>query len=103
MNQSQQLEIPIQPVDQPILCSPYQEPDRHWIYDTSTGETVKNPGRREAGHMNRARSFPICLETVKALHAHYILIAECWLQRRVVILRLTSETVILVSWVSRNM
>ena len=41
MNQSQQLEIPIQPVDQPILCSPYQEPDRHWIYDTSTGEAVK--------------------------------------------------------------
>ena len=40
MNQSQQIEIPIQPVDQPILCSPYQEPDRHWIYDTSTGEAV---------------------------------------------------------------
>ena len=50
MNQSQQIEIPIQPVDQPILCSPYQEPDRHWIYDTSTGEAVRNPGRREAGY-----------------------------------------------------
>ena len=55
MNQSQQLEIPIQPVDQPILCSPYQEPDKHWIYDTSTGEAVKNPGRREAGYWYRTQ------------------------------------------------
>ena len=50
MNQSQQNDIPIQPVEQPILCSPYDEPDLHWIYDTSTGEAVQNPGRREAGY-----------------------------------------------------
>ena len=50
MNQSQQTDIPIQPVDQPILCSPYDEPDMHWIYDTSTGEAVRNPGRRKAGY-----------------------------------------------------
>lgn len=50
MNQSDQQDIPIQPVEQPILCSPYDEPDMHWIYDTSTGEAVKNPGRREAGY-----------------------------------------------------
>ena len=50
MNQSQQNDIPIQPVEQPILCSPYDEPTKHWIYDTSTGEAVKNPGRREAGY-----------------------------------------------------
>ncbi|MCG9131609.1 DEAD/DEAH box helicase family protein [Candidatus Poribacteria bacterium] len=50
MNQSQQNDIPIQPVEQPILCSPYDEPDMHWIYDTSTGEAVQNPGRREAGY-----------------------------------------------------
>ena len=55
MNQNQQLEIPIQPVDQPILCSPYQEPDKHWIYDTSTGEAVVNPGRREAGYWYRTQ------------------------------------------------
>ena len=30
MNQNQ-LEIPIQPVEQPILCSPYEKPDAHWI------------------------------------------------------------------------
>ena len=30
MNQNQ-LEIPIQPVERPILCSPYEEPDAHWV------------------------------------------------------------------------
>lgn len=50
MNQNQQNDIPIQPVEQPILCSPYEEPTEHWIYDTNTGEAVKNPGRRDAGY-----------------------------------------------------
>ena len=50
MNQSQQNNIPIQPVEQPILCSPYDEPDVHWIYDADTGEAKKNPGRRDAGY-----------------------------------------------------
>ncbi len=45
-----QLEIPIQPVERPILCNPYEEPDAHWVYDTDTGEAVKQPGRREAGY-----------------------------------------------------
>ena len=49
MNQNQ-LEIPIQPVEQPILCSPYNEPDAHWVYDTKTGEANKHSGRREAGY-----------------------------------------------------
>ena len=49
MNQNQ-LEIPIQPVEQPILCSPYNEPEAHWVYDTKTGEANKHPGRREAGY-----------------------------------------------------
>ena len=49
MNQNQP-EIPIQPVEQPILCSPYEEPNAHWVYDTRTGEAVKQPGRREAGY-----------------------------------------------------
>lgn len=31
-----QTELPIQPVDKPILCSPYLEPDRHWLYNRST-------------------------------------------------------------------
>ena len=49
MNQNQ-LEIPIQPVEQPILCSPYEEPDAHWVYDTETGEASQHLGRREAGY-----------------------------------------------------
>ena len=49
MNNDQH-EIPIQPVEQPILCSPYNEPDAHWVYDTETGEANKQPGRREAGY-----------------------------------------------------
>ena len=49
MNQDQ-LEIPIQPVERPILCNPYQEPDAHWVYDTETGEAKQQPGRRAAGY-----------------------------------------------------
>ena len=49
MNQDQ-LEIPIQPVERPILCNPYKEPDAHWVYDTETGEAIRQPGRRDAGY-----------------------------------------------------
>ena len=49
MNQDQ-LEIPIQPVERPILCNPYEEPDAHWVYNTETGEAIQQPGRRDAGY-----------------------------------------------------
>ena len=39
--------IPIQPVQNPILCSPYDEPDQHWLYDTQTGRPSKVPARRD--------------------------------------------------------
>lgn len=42
--------IPIQPVENPILCSPYREPDQHWLYDTTTGVPSKAPGRRPASY-----------------------------------------------------
>ena len=45
-----QLDIPIQPVEQPILCSPYNEPDAHWVYDTKKGEANRQTGRRQAGY-----------------------------------------------------
>ena len=39
MNNQDQLEIPIQPVENPILCSPYEEPGAGiGLYDTETGE-----------------------------------------------------------------
>lgn len=37
---------PIQPVPQPILCSPYLEPDRHWHYDRDHHQHVETSGRR---------------------------------------------------------
>lgn len=45
-----QQDIPIQPVERPILCSPYKEPDQHWKYDTQTGAARKEPGRRPASY-----------------------------------------------------
>ena len=45
-----QQEIPIQPVAKPILCSPFAEPDRHWVYDTQTGEARQEAGRRPASY-----------------------------------------------------
>ena len=45
--------IPIRPVENPILCSPYSEPDQHWLYDTRTGLPQKIPHRREASYWYR--------------------------------------------------
>ncbi|MGB0218813.1 MAG: DEAD/DEAH box helicase [Sinimarinibacterium flocculans] len=45
-----QTELPIQPVEKPILCSPYKEPDQHWLYDSKTGIPSKMQGRREASY-----------------------------------------------------
>ena len=42
--------VPIQPVEEPILCSPYKEPDQHWLYDTATGLPQKIQSRREASY-----------------------------------------------------
>jgi len=33
-------DLPIQPVNKPILCSPYEEPTEHWVYNTETGEAT---------------------------------------------------------------
>lgn len=44
MNSSPQL--PIQPVERPILCSPYADLTEHWIYDANTGEAQRMTGRR---------------------------------------------------------
>jgi type III restriction enzyme len=47
---SKEQPIPIQPVENPILCAPYAEPEQHWLYDTRTGIPTKNPGRRSASY-----------------------------------------------------
>ncbi len=45
-----EIQLPIQPVADPILCSPYEEPDRHWLYNTRTGIPSKVQARREASY-----------------------------------------------------
>jgi len=50
MTQQMTSQIPIQPVDQPIICNPYDEPHDHWIYDTETGAAARAGFRREAGY-----------------------------------------------------
>ena len=45
-----QKQILIQPVEKPVICSPYEEPDAHWEYDKTTGAAFRTPGRRQAGY-----------------------------------------------------
>jgi len=47
---SEQGTLPVQPVDQPIICNPYDEPDDHWLYDGETGEASRGGHRRPAGY-----------------------------------------------------
>ncbi|MBN8477145.1 BPTD_3080 family restriction endonuclease [Sulfuritalea sp.] len=49
-NSPAQREIPIQPVAKPILCKPFEEPTRHWVYDTQTGDAREETGRRPASY-----------------------------------------------------
>ena len=44
-----QIDIPIQPVDNPIICNPYDEPNDHWFYDES-GQATRPGHRRPAGY-----------------------------------------------------
>ncbi len=43
-------EIPIQPVENPILCNPGDEPGVHWVYNPKTGLPTKQESRRPAGY-----------------------------------------------------
>lgn len=47
------VQTPMQPVEKPILCSPYDEPSEYWLYDQETGEASRAPGRRQAGYWFR--------------------------------------------------
>ena len=50
MPAASQQEIPIQPVEKPILCKPFEEPNAHWHYDTKTGVPSKRDWRRPASY-----------------------------------------------------
>jgi type III restriction enzyme len=43
-------QLPIQPVEKPIICSPYVEPDKFWYFDRTKMEMELRAGRREAGY-----------------------------------------------------
>ena len=51
----EQLEIPLQPVNNPIICKPYQEPDQHWLYDTKNGSASQMTGRRRASYWFKSK------------------------------------------------
>src|SRR5207245_9993685 len=44
-----QQDIPIQPVENPIICNPYDEPNDHWFYNEH-GEATRPGHRRPAGY-----------------------------------------------------
>src|SRR5438093_328257 len=48
-----QEELPIQPVENPIICNPYEEPKDHWIYDKDTGAASRAGMRRPASYWYR--------------------------------------------------
>ncbi|MCH8854573.1 MAG: hypothetical protein IID41_18250 [Planctomycetes bacterium] len=48
-------EIPIKPVERPILCGPYNAPLLHWQYDRATGEATKMAGRRLARYWYKTK------------------------------------------------
>ncbi len=52
-----QKQIPIQPVEKPVICSPYTEPDYFWFYDKATGQAIKTKGRRPAGYWYKTQQF----------------------------------------------
>src|SRR5258708_25457738 len=47
---------PIQPVERPILCNPYEEPTAHWKYHRESGIGAKMPGRGPAEYWYRTKS-----------------------------------------------
>jgi hypothetical protein len=45
-----QEQLLVQPVDRPILCSPYEEPRDHWVYEKETGAASRAGTRRPASY-----------------------------------------------------
>ena len=50
-------QIPLQPVEKPVICSAYVEPDYFWFYDKETGQATKTRGRRPAGYWYKTEQF----------------------------------------------
>ena len=41
---------PIQAVERPIICNPFEEPGEHWHFDRESMEMQRVAGRRAAGY-----------------------------------------------------
>lgn len=54
-HQSASADVPIQPVERPILCPPYEPPALHWHYDRTTGAATRMPGRRPARYWYKTK------------------------------------------------
>jgi len=48
------LGIPVEPVEQPILCSPYEEPNEHWLYTRDRPRPERIASRRDASYWFRS-------------------------------------------------
>ena len=42
--------LPVEPVEQPILCSPYEEPNEHWLYTRDRPRPERMASRRDASY-----------------------------------------------------
>ncbi|MBX2997131.1 MAG: DEAD/DEAH box helicase family protein [Caldilineaceae bacterium] len=63
--------LTIQPVNRPILSSPYVEPQKHWVYDTDTGLAHIAEGRRPASFLFRYQT-----PTAKAQYQQSLFLEE---------------------------
>src|SRR5665647_237643 len=48
METAKSASVPVQAVERPILCSPYEMPKLYWEYSRETGQATKMAGRRPA-------------------------------------------------------
>src|SRR5207249_4213309 len=46
-------QIPIQPVENPVICNPYEEPTAHFLYKNGTPSKIS--GRRPASYWYRSQ------------------------------------------------
>ena len=44
-------------IDQLVICKPYEEPNRHWLYNRETREFSCEPGRRPAGYLKATPNY----------------------------------------------
>lgn len=60
-------QIPLQPVSDPIINTPYDEPVQHWAYDLNTGAARLVPGRRPASFFYQTESARTNIQQLRLL------------------------------------